>query len=111
MANWKKAGFGLVTNWIEVSFVILLAAGFVLGKLLTDSALSFFIILAAGLAAARLVYLKRDNDPLPFKAISAAFLVGFIVGNRAVNDILLVGVFATAAFLSYQAHKRLEFLT
>lgn len=110
MTGWKKAGFGLITNWIESSFVILLVAGFVLGKLIIDASFSFLLLTAAGLVVGRLVYLKRENDPLPFKAISTAFLFGFIFGHRVGNGFLLVAAFSAAAFLSYKLHERLEFL-
>ncbi len=110
MTTWKKAGFGLITNWIESSFVLTLAAGFVLGKIIIDAFLSYFLVLAVGLAAGRLVYLKRENDPLPFKAISAAFLAGFIFGHRAGNGFLLAAAFAAALFVSYKAHEKLGFL-
>lgn len=110
MKSLRKGGFLLFESWVEIAFFTLLAAGFVLGKLLLDTLISFLMIALAGLIAGRLAYVKRENDPVPFYAISLAFLFGFLLSHRVGNSFLMVLLFAAAAALSYYLHKNLDFL-
>jgi hypothetical protein len=106
---WKK-GFGIISNWIECSFILLLLLGFALGKLISNQLLGYFIIIAVAIIGGRLVYLKRENDPLPFEAICVAFLLGFVFGNRNGNNFRIIILFVAMFFLSYYAHKKIELL-
>ncbi len=108
MKRWRKRGF--FESWVEPSFLGLLIVGFVLGKLLLDTVVSYLIIAVAGLVAGRLAYVKRENDPVPFYAISLSFLFGFLLGHRTGNGFMIILLFAAAAALSYYLHKNLEFL-
>lgn len=110
MKGLRKGGFVFFESWAEASFFALLAIGFVLGKLVVDLAASYMIIAAAGLIIGRLIYLRRENDPVPHYGIGAAFLTGFLLGHRVGAGIALLIIFASAAFLSYRAHKALYFL-
>lgn len=105
-----KRGFEFLTNWVELSFLGMLAAGFVAGKLVIDVTFSYLLVAAAGLIAGRLSYVKRENDPLPFKAISLAFLIGYLFGHRAGAGIIIVLIFVAVAFASYKAHQHIDFL-
>ena len=108
MKSWGKGGF--FESWVEPAFFGLLVVGFVLGKLLLDTVVLYFIIVLAGLIAGRLAYIKRENDPAPFYAISLSFLFGFLLGHRVGNGFMMILLFAAAAALSYYLHKNLEFL-
>ena len=110
MKIWGKKGFEFLTNWVELSFFGMIALGFVAGKLVIDLMFSYILVAVAGLIAGRLSYVKRENDPLPFKAISLAFLVGYLFGHRAGTGIIIVLIFVAVAFASYKAHKHLAFL-
>ena len=108
MKHWRKGGF--FESWVEPFFLGLLIAGFVLGKLLLDTFISYLIIAIAGLIAGRLAYVKRENDPVPFYALSLSFLFGLLLGHRVGNGFMMILLFAAAAALSYYLHKNLEFL-
>ncbi|MBI2175964.1 hypothetical protein HYU40_01265 [Candidatus Woesearchaeota archaeon] len=110
MKGLSKEGLVFFESWVEISFFALFTIGFVLGKLLVDLAVMYLIIAAAGLITGRLVYLRRENDPLPYYGIGAAFLIGFLLGHRIGAGIIIAAIFAVAAFLSYRAHKALDFL-
>ena len=109
MRNWGKKGF--FETWVEVSFFALLVIGFVLGKLILDTAISYIIIAAAGLIVARLGYKKRENDPLPYYATGIGFLLGFLLGHRAGNSIAMIILYSTAVAATYHLHKNIEFLS
>lgn len=110
MKGLRKEGLVFFESWVEISFFALLAIGFVLGKLLVDIAVSYLIIAAAGLITGRLVYLRRENDPVPYYGIGAAFLAGFLLGHRVGAGIVIALIFTAATFLSYRAHKAMDFL-
>lgn len=110
MKSRNKSGIVFFESWVEISFFLLLAIGFVLGKLVVDVAFSYLITAAAGLITGRLVYLRRENDPVPYYAIGAAFLLGFLLGHRVGAGIAIAVTFAAATFLSYRAHKAMDFL-
>lgn len=110
MKMWGNGGFEFLTNWVELSFLGLLFLGFAAGKLIIDVTFSYLLIAAAGLIAGRLSYVKRENDPLPFKAISLAFLVGYLFGHRTGNWLVIMLIFAAAAVVSYKAHQGFDFL-
>lgn len=110
MKGLRKEGLVFFESWVEVSFFAFFALGFVLGKLLLDLMGSYLIIAAAGLIIGRLIYLRRENDPVPYYGIGAAFLTGFLLGHRVGAGIALLIIFAAAAFLSYRAHKAFYFL-
>ena len=105
-----KRGFEFLTNWVELSFLGLLATGFFAGKLIIDMTFSYLLMAAIGLIAGRLSYVKRENDPLPFKAISLAFLIGYLFGHSVGNGVVITLIFAAAAVVSYKAHQSFDFL-
>ncbi len=110
MKQLGKGGFEFLTNWVELSFLGMIALGFVAGKLVIDLMFSYLLVAAAGLIAGRLGYVKRENDPLPFKAISLAFLVGYLFGHRTGNWLVIILIFAAATVISYKAHQSFDFL-
>ena len=110
MKRWKKGGFGLLESWVEISFFALLAAGFVLGKLIVDTTAAYLLVAAAGIIAGRLGYVRREDDPVPFYAISLAFLFGFLLAHRVGSGLAMVLIFVAAAAGSYHLHKNLDFL-
>ena len=110
MRRWRKGGFEVLANWVELSFFGMLIAGFVLGKAVVDITFAHVLVATAGLISGRLVYVKRQNDPWPFYATSLAFLVGYLFGHRIGNGIIITLVFASAAAASYYLHKNLDFL-
>lgn len=110
MKGFGKEGLVFFESWVEILFFALLAAGYVLGKVLVDVTVSYLITGAAGLITGRLAYLSRENDPVPYYAIGAAFLIGFLLGHRVGAGIAMILIFAATTFLSYKAHKMLEFL-
>ena len=110
MERWGKRGFEFLTNWVELSFFGLLILGFVAGKAVIDLSFSYILLAAAGLIAGRLSYVKRENDPLPFKAISLAFLIGYLFGHRIGNGVVIALIFVAAAAISYKAHQSFDFL-
>lgn len=110
MKRWSKGGFGFLESWVEILFFVLLALGFGLGKLIVDITASYLLVAAAGIVVGRLVFEKRENDPWPYYAIGAAFLLGFLLGHRVGSGIIIILLFAAAAAGSYHLHKNLEFL-
>lgn len=110
MKRLGKRGFEFLTNWVELSFFGMLALGFVAGKLVIDVTFSHLLVAAAGLIAGRLGYVKRENDALPFKAISLAFLIGYLFGHRTGNWLAIILIFAAAAVVSYKVHQSFDFL-
>ncbi|MBI2549973.1 hypothetical protein HYV83_02225 [Candidatus Woesearchaeota archaeon] len=110
MRRWRKGGFEALANWVELSFFGMLIAGFVLGKVVVDATFAHILVATAGLISGRLVYVKRQNNPVPFQAISLAFIVGYLIGHRIGNGIIITFVFASAAAASYYLHKNLDFL-
>lgn len=110
MKKFGKGGFGFLTNWVELSFLGMLALGFVAGKLVIDMSFSYILVASAGLIAGRLSYVKRENDPLPFKAISLAFLIGYLFGHRIGNWFVITLIFVAAAVISYKSHQSIDFL-
>ncbi len=107
MKRVGKAGFA---NWVEISFLCLLAVGFVLGKIVADSSFAYILLATAGFMGGRLAYTHRENDPLPFIAISMAFAIGFLISHRAGEGILLAIVFIAAGFATNRLHKLIYFL-
>src|SRR3989338_927911 len=106
MKQWGKAGFEVL--WLEVSFSIMLVLGFVLGKLVVDQAFNYIALTAAGIITGRLSYVKKDDDPLPFKAIGIAFLAGYLLGHRAGSGWVMLAVFAGGWLASYKAHQKID---
>ncbi len=111
MKSRNKSGIVFFESWVEIAFFLLLAIGFVLGKLVVDVAFSYLMTAAAGLITGRLVYLRRENDPVPYYAIGAAFLLGFLLGHRVGAGIIIVLIFVAVAFASYKAHQHIDFLS
>lgn len=110
MKRWRKGGFVFLESWVEISFFILLVLGFGLGKLVVDTALSYLLVAAAGIITGRLGYVRREDDPWPYYAISLAFLFGFLLAHRVGSGIVIILIFVAAALVSYKAHQSFEFL-
>lgn len=111
MKSGDKGGVLFFESWVEIAFFALLALGYALGKFLLDTAVLYLIIAAAGLITGRLAFIRRGNDPSPFYAIGAALLLGLLLGHRVGAGVAMILIFAATTFLSYKAHKALDFLT
>lgn len=111
MKNWKKGGFIFLESWVEISFFILLVLGFGLGKLIVDITAAYLLTAAAGIIIGRLVYEKRNDDPVPYYALGAAFLLGFLLGHRTGSGFVIILILAATATGSYHLHKNFDFLT
>ncbi|MBI2143055.1 hypothetical protein HYU20_01810 [Candidatus Woesearchaeota archaeon] len=110
MKSWNKLGFVFFESWVEISFFVLLILGFVLGKLVVDVTLTFLLVAAAGIVIGRLIFERMEDDPVPYYALGAAFLAGFLLGHRVGSGPIIALVFAAAAAGSYHLHKNLDFL-
>lgn len=110
MKRWGKGGFEFLAGWVELSFVVLLLGGFALGKFVVDATFAYLVFAAAGIIAGRLLYVHGQDDPWPFGLISAAFVIGYLLGHRVGSGFILTAIFTGAAFASHWLHKHLNFL-
>lgn len=108
MRKWGKGGFEVL--WLELAFFLLLVLGFVLGKIVIDPAFNYILLAGAGIITGRLSYVKKDDDPLPFKAIGIAFLIGYLLSHRAGSGLVMLALFAAGWLASYKAHQKIDFL-
>ncbi len=108
MKRLSKGGFVFFESWVEISFFVLLALGFGLGKLVVDTTTAYLLVAAAGIVIGRLVFERREDDPWPYYAIGTAFLIGLVLGHRVGSGIIIILLFAAAAAGSYHLHKNLE---
>ena|SRR3989338_2944427 len=99
------AGEFFFESWAELFFLILLVIGFLLSLAAPSAVLSYLMIFACGMMSGRIWYEQRDNFKSPFFLIVMGFLIGYLIGTRYGNWIILVILFILGGIASYYLHK------
>ncbi|GAF86208.1 unnamed protein product, partial [marine sediment metagenome] len=87
-------------------FFILLVIGFLLSLAAPSAVLSYLMIFACGMMGGRIWYEQRDNFKFPFFLIIIGFLIGYLIGTRYANLVVLIAFFVIGGILSYYLHKK-----
>lgn len=99
------AGDLFFESWAEIFFFVLLIIGFFLSLAAPSAVLSYLMIIACGMMGGRIWYEQRHNFKFPFFLIIIGFLIGYLIGTRYANWIVLVLFFALGGIISYYLHK------
>jgi len=100
------AGDLFFESWAELFFFILLVVGFLLSLAAPSAVLSYLMIFACGMMGGRIWYEQKDNFKAPFFLIIIGFLIGYLIGTRYANWIMLAVLFVIGAVASYYLHKK-----
>jgi hypothetical protein len=96
-----------LTNWVELSFILLLILGFVISVFVNDVLLSYALVLMAGLGSGKIIYHKAKDFLFPHILLITGFILGFIIGHKEGSTIALILIFLAGNAISYYAHKKL----
>jgi hypothetical protein len=105
-----KKAFEFLTNWVEVSFIILLVLGFGISLLINDVYISYGIVLLSGLVSGKIIYHKKKDYLFPYIILIAGFILGYIIGHRQGSAMAIILIFGAGNILCYYAHKKLKVL-
>ncbi len=100
------AGNIIYESWVELLFFIVLVIGFFLSLTAPSAVLSYLMIFACGMMGGRILYEQRDNFRFPFFLIIVGFLIGYLIGTRYGNWVVLVVFFVIGGIASYYLHKK-----
>ncbi|MFH1181881.1 MAG: hypothetical protein V1702_02895 [Candidatus Woesearchaeota archaeon] len=101
-----KKAFEFLTNWVEVSFIILLLIGFLMSLFINNVFLSYGTVLLAGLASGKILYHKKKDNFFPHILLMTGFILGYIIGNKEGSPVLILLLFIAGIMGSYYAHKK-----
>ena len=100
------AEFSFYKNWMELFLLLDMVIGLVLALLIPSAALSYILIFLSGFFAGRLVYERKSKIVFPYIVITATFLIGYLIGMRYGNRIVVFLLFLIGAILSYKLFDR-----
>ena len=100
------AGEFLFESWVELLFFIVLVVGFLLSLAAPSAVLSYLIIFACGMMAGRIWHEQKDNFKFPFFLVIIGFLIGYLIGIRYGNTLVVAALFVFGAALSYYLHSK-----
>ena len=66
--------------WMEFFFVVLMILGIVVALASPSAVISYSTIFIVGMAAGRLLYMRKHNIQLPYFLIIAGFVLGYLIG-------------------------------
>jgi len=92
-------------NWVEVVFLIILVVGFLFSLIAPSAVLSYLIIFFAGMIAGRLLYFRKKSMIFPYFMICVGFLIGYLIGSRYGNWLVIAILFILGSILSYYLHE------
>lgn len=93
-------------NWVEVIFFILLIIGFLFSLAAPSAVLSYLIIFFAGMSGGRLIYSRKKSMVFPYFLVIIGFLVGYLIGARYGNWLVITLLFVLGSILSYYLHEQ-----
>ena len=93
-------------NWVEILFTILLVVGFVFSLATPSAFLSYLIVLCMGMMCGRFLYMRKKNTNVPVVFIGVGFLIGYVLGTRYGNWVVLIALFFLGDYLSYWLHDK-----
>ena len=100
------AEFSFYKNWMELFLLLDMIIGLVLALLIPSAALSYILIFISGIFGGRLIYERKSKIVFPYIAIIAPFLIGYLIGMKYGNRIVVVLLFVIGAILSYKLFDR-----
>ncbi len=93
-------------NWAEIIAFILLIIGFLLSLAAPSAVLSYLIIFLGGMMAGRFVYYKKRRMVFPYVLITIGFFIGYLIGSRYGNWLVITILFVLGSILSYYLHEQ-----
>ena len=100
------AEFSFYKNWMELFLLLDMVIGLVLALLIPSAALSYILIFITGFFGGRLIYERKSKIVFPYIVIIAPFLIGYLIGMKYGNRIVVVLLFVIGAILSYKLFDR-----
>jgi len=91
---------------MEFFFVVLMMLGIVIALASPSAVISYVIIFLVGMAAGRLIYIRKRNIKLPYLLIIAGFVIGYLIGAYYGSKRLIIILFIIGAVLSYKLYDR-----
>ncbi len=96
------AEFQFYKNWMELFLLIDMIIGLVLALLISSAALSYILILISGIFAGRIIYERKSKIVFPYIVIITTFLIGYLIGMRYGNRLVVGLLFLIGTVLSYK---------
>ena len=100
------AEFPFYKDWMEIFLFVDMAMGLVFALLIPSAALSYLLVFISGFFAGRLIYERKSKIVFPYIVITTTFLIGYLIGTRYGNRIVVVLLFVIGAILSYKLFDR-----
>jgi len=93
-------------NWAEIIFLILLIVGFLLSLAAPSAVLSYLMIFLVGMMAGRLIYYRKKSMVFPYVLIIIGFFIGYLIGSRYGNWLVITILFVLGSILDYYLHEQ-----
>ncbi|MBS3137671.1 hypothetical protein J4232_04515 [Candidatus Woesearchaeota archaeon] len=105
----KKAsggGFFLFKEqWPELFSLFLLVVGFVVALFSKSAAITYIMIIVCGLVSGRMLFFRKYRMKMLFYMVTAAFLIGFIIGSFYGETRYIVVFYIIGNYVGYFLHK------
>jgi uncharacterized membrane protein len=95
----NRHGFEFISNFFAISFFVSLVLSFFIAKLILNVYVLFTAAIVVAVVLGKLTHLNREQTVFPYYATAAAFIIGYVLGHRVGNGLLLIIVFV-GAFLA-----------
>lgn len=101
----KKAVIDMHEYWAEFFSFVLLAIGFIVALVAESALISYIVLFLCGMMAGRLMSERYKKIKFPYYLVVIGFLIGYILGSRFGNKLVLLILFIVGAYISHYLHE------
>ena len=103
--NLNKRGFDFLTNWVALLFVATLLLSFLFSVIIVNQWITYMVVGFVSVILGHFIFTSKEGNRFPYYVLSFAFLVGYTLGHKAGNWIVIVVLFLGGLFLTNKILK------
>ena len=98
--NLNKRGFDFLTNWVALLFVATLLLSFLFSAIIVNQWVIYTVVVFVSVILGHFIFTSKEGNRFPYYVLSFAFLVGYTIGHKTGNWIVIVALFLTGLFVT-----------
>ena len=104
--RFKKLSKSAQIGWVEITFIILIVAGFILAALIDSPIITYAVAFICGLIFGKLIYHKKEDTMFPYIMLAIGFIIGYLIGTRTGSHLAVAAAFVLGNVLCYKIHEQ-----
>jgi len=89
----NKKGLDFITNWAALLFVATLLLSFLFSAIIINPWVTYTIIIFVAVILGHFLFTSKEGNRFPYYVLAFAFLVGYLIGHKSGNWIIIAVLF------------------